>query len=84
MDIDDLIEEKTQSFTGDGGYYFTYVTPEDCKKIVEQALKQDAALLTPVANVKKSTLCQHKWKPLSNSGEVMLICTKCDKAKGYC
>jgi predicted transcriptional regulator len=40
MEIDDLIEEKTQSFTGDGGYYFTYVTPEDCKKIVEQALKQ--------------------------------------------
>ena len=28
--------------------------------------------------------CQHTWKPLSNVGEVMLICTKCKRPKGYC
>ena len=44
MDIDKLIEEKTECFTGNGDYYFTYVTPEDCKKIVEEALKQSELL----------------------------------------
>ncbi len=44
MDIDKLIEEKTECFTGNGDYYFTYVTPEDCKKIVEEALKQGQSL----------------------------------------
>lgn len=44
MDIDKLIEEKTECFTGNGDYYFTYVTPEDCKKIVEEVLKQGQSL----------------------------------------
>ena len=44
MDIDKLIEEKTECFTGNGDYYFTYVTPEDCKKIVQEVLKQGQSL----------------------------------------
>tara|TARA_R110002051_G_scaffold253014_1_gene312191 strand:- start:330 stop:623 length:294 start_codon:yes stop_codon:yes gene_type:complete len=44
MDIDKLIEEKTECFTGNGDYYFTYVTPEDCKKIIEEVLKQGQSL----------------------------------------
>lgn len=55
MDIDKLIEEKTQCFTGNGGYYFTYVTPEDCKKIVEEVLKQGQSL--PIDSVMHCSMC---------------------------
>ena len=41
MDIDKMIKDKTESFVGNGDYYFEYITPEDCKKIVEEALKQE-------------------------------------------
>ena len=44
MNIDKLIEEKTQCFTGNGDYYFNYVTPKDCKKIIEEVLKQGQLL----------------------------------------
>jgi hypothetical protein len=42
MSINKLIEDKKKSFTGNGDYYFTYITLEDCKKIVEEALKQQS------------------------------------------
>ena len=54
MDIDKLIEEKTECFTGNGDYYFTYVTPEDCKKIVEEAIKQVQSL--PIDSVSNFVL----------------------------
>ena len=56
MDIDKLIEEKTECFTGNGYYYFTYVTPEDCKKIVEEALKQGQSLPIDSVNQRSELL----------------------------
>ena len=39
MNIDKLIAEKTEYFTGNGDYCFGYISPEDCKKIIEEVLE---------------------------------------------
>lgn len=38
MELEKLIEQKTECFTGSGAYCFDYITPENCKTIVEEHL----------------------------------------------
>lgn len=77
MDIDKLIEEKTECFTGNGDYYFTYVTPEDCKKIVEEALKQWQTL--PIDNVNHCEECNGKGEYYHNTLKMKLDCPYCNE-----
>jgi len=72
MDIDKLIEEKTECFTGNGDYYFTYVTPEDCKKIVKEALKQGQSL--PIDSVSN---CDAIFEEASMCDIIEDECPKC-------
>ena len=74
MDIDKLIEEKTECFTGNGDYYFTYVTPEDCKKIVEEALKQGKSL--PIDSVSNTISLGRKVVKNGEIGKVIKRCSR--------
>jgi len=38
---EEIVEEITKYFTGNGGCCFTYVTTEDCLKVLKQALNID-------------------------------------------
>jgi len=37
---EEIVKEITQCFTGNGDYFFEYLTPEDCLGVLKQALSQ--------------------------------------------
>ena len=47
---EEIVEEITQYFTGNGDYCFTYVTPEDCLKALNQALNIQYVSKCPQCN----------------------------------
>ena len=50
---EEIVKEITQCFTGNGDYFFEYLTPEDCLGVLKQALSQHDVIKNEVS------VCDH-------------------------
>ena len=70
---EEIVEEITQCFTGNGDYYFEYVKPEDCLKAIK------LALTIPIVIVPKGTFCECEAPLIRTGNNTNGYCGSCGK-----